>query len=133
MRRNFLVPVPRVESFEALNAHLEQRCLVRMDAQLRGQSETIGQRVDRDLDALAALGLGRLRQTAQPGQFTAQVRYCTKYYFTLGGGKTGKDESRFRMSILRAATQNWPDNNYPIDAERVHNFTCYGPLRYTPH
>ena len=28
-RRNFLVPVPRVESFEALNAHLEQRCLER--------------------------------------------------------------------------------------------------------
>ena len=26
-RRNFLVPVPRVESFQALNAHLEQRCL----------------------------------------------------------------------------------------------------------
>ena len=27
VRRNFLVPVPRVESFEALNAHLEQKCL----------------------------------------------------------------------------------------------------------
>src|SRR3712207_7361198 len=25
-RRNFLVPVPRVESFAALNAHLEARC-----------------------------------------------------------------------------------------------------------
>ena len=24
-RRNFLVPIPAVESFEALNAHLEQR------------------------------------------------------------------------------------------------------------
>src|SRR5438270_6508299 len=26
-RRNFLVPVPVVPSFEVLNAHLEQRCL----------------------------------------------------------------------------------------------------------
>ena len=41
VRRNFLVPVPRVESFEALNAHLEQRCLERMDATLRGHTETV--------------------------------------------------------------------------------------------
>ena len=54
-RRNFLVPVPRVESFEALNAHLEQRCLERMDATLRGHTETIGQRMERDLDALLPL------------------------------------------------------------------------------
>ena len=54
-RRNFLAPVPRVESFEALNAHLEQRCLERMDATLRGHSETIGQRMERDLDALLPL------------------------------------------------------------------------------
>ena len=42
MRRNFLVPVPSFESFDALNAYLEQRCLERMDAQLRGHTETIG-------------------------------------------------------------------------------------------
>ncbi len=32
MRRNFLVPVPSFENFDALNAHLEGRCLARMDA-----------------------------------------------------------------------------------------------------
>ena len=26
-RRNFLVPIPSFDSFEALNAHLEERCL----------------------------------------------------------------------------------------------------------
>ena len=52
VRRNFLVPVPSFESFHALNAHLERRCLERMDATLRGHSETIGQRMERDLDAL---------------------------------------------------------------------------------
>ena len=31
VRRNFLVPVPSFESFDALNAHLERRCLERMD------------------------------------------------------------------------------------------------------
>ena len=54
-RRNFLVPIPAVESFQALNAHLEGRCLERMDAVLRGHAETIGQRMERDLDALLPL------------------------------------------------------------------------------
>ena len=55
VRRNFLVPVPSFESFDALNTYLEQRCLERMDAQLRGHTETIGQRMERDLDALLPL------------------------------------------------------------------------------
>ena len=55
MRRNFLVPVPSFESFEALNAHLERRCLARMDARLRGHSESTGQRMERDLEALLPL------------------------------------------------------------------------------
>ena len=55
MRRNFLVPVPSFKSFDALNAYLEWRCLERMDAQLRGHTETIGQRMERDLDALLPL------------------------------------------------------------------------------
>ena len=46
-RRNFLVPVPSFESFEALNAHLEERCLDRMEAKLRGYTETIGERMER--------------------------------------------------------------------------------------
>ena len=54
-RRNFLVPVPSFESFEALNAYLERRCLERMDATLRGYTETIGQRMERDLEALQPL------------------------------------------------------------------------------
>ena len=55
VRRNFLVPIPSFESFDALDAHLERRCLERMDARLRGHSETIGQRMERDLDALLPL------------------------------------------------------------------------------
>ena len=55
VRRNFLVPIPSFESFDALNAYLERRCLERMDARLRGRTETIGQRMERDLDALLPL------------------------------------------------------------------------------
>jgi len=54
-RRNFLVPAPRAESFEALNAQLETRCLERQSHVLRGHSESIGERMLRDLDALMAL------------------------------------------------------------------------------
>ena len=55
VRRNFLVPIPSYESFDALNVHLERRCLERMDAKLRGHSESIGERMERDLDALLPL------------------------------------------------------------------------------
>jgi transposase len=51
-RRNFLVPIPVVASFAELNAHLEQRCLDRLGDQVRGQSERIGERLERDLAAL---------------------------------------------------------------------------------
>jgi transposase len=50
-RRNFLVPIPVFESFEALNAHLLDCCRKRMGDRLRGQNETIGERLERDLAA----------------------------------------------------------------------------------
>ena len=50
-RRNFLVPIPVFESFEALNAHLVERCRRRMDDRLRGHTETIGERLEHDLAA----------------------------------------------------------------------------------
>ena len=55
VRRNFLVPVPSLESFDALNTYLERLYLERMDARLRRHTETIGQRMERDLDALLPL------------------------------------------------------------------------------
>jgi transposase len=54
-RRNFLVPIPRVASFAELNAHLERRCLDRLNDRVRGQAESIGERLERDLAALQAL------------------------------------------------------------------------------
>ncbi len=54
-RRNFFVPVPRFESFEALNAHLEAGCRKRQGARLRGRAETIGERLERDRGAFSPL------------------------------------------------------------------------------
>jgi transposase len=50
-RRNFLVPIPVFESFEALNAHLWESCLKRQADRLRGHEGTIGDRLERDLAA----------------------------------------------------------------------------------
>ena len=50
-RRNFMVPVPVFDSFAALNAHLAECCVKRMGEVLRGHTETIGERLVRDLAA----------------------------------------------------------------------------------
>src|SRR3982750_2704220 len=54
-RRNFLVPVPQVESLTVLNSHLETRCRERRAARLRGHEETIGERLARDRAAMLPL------------------------------------------------------------------------------
>ena len=55
MRRNFLVPIPRFDTIEALNAHLETRCRGRQSAALRGHKETIEVRLERDRAAFLPL------------------------------------------------------------------------------
>jgi len=54
-RRNFMVPVPRASSWEELNAHLEADCRVRGERRLRGHTETIGERFQRDCAAMLPL------------------------------------------------------------------------------
>ena len=83
VRRNFLVPIPVAESFAALNAHLEARCMDRMDARLRGHTETIGQRMERDLDALLPLPPVSYDACDQPASRVSSlslVRYRTNDY-----------------------------------------------------
>jgi len=50
-RRNFLVPVPSFESFDALNAHLIDCCQRRQADQLRGREGAIAERLEHDLAA----------------------------------------------------------------------------------
>jgi hypothetical protein len=51
-RRNFLVPVPAFDSFEALNAHLLENCRKRLADRPRGHDgKTIGERLEADLAA----------------------------------------------------------------------------------
>lgn len=54
-RRNFLVPMPRFETFDDLNAHLEVCCRRRWSERLRSHDQTIGERLERDRMALQRL------------------------------------------------------------------------------
>ena len=47
-RRNFMVPIPRFNSWEEFNAYLGEQCRKRRERRLRGHSETIGERFERD-------------------------------------------------------------------------------------
>jgi transposase len=47
-RRNFFVPAPRCSSYEELNERLQTECRLRRERKLRGHSETIGERFERD-------------------------------------------------------------------------------------
>lgn len=82
-RRNFFVPVPRFESFEALNAHLESCCRERFAARVRGETETIGERLERDRAALLPLPATHFDACDKVGtrvSSTSLVRYRTNDY-----------------------------------------------------
>lgn len=54
-RRHFMVPLPIADDFDALNAKLLDGCIKRQQARLRGQTETIAERMKRDTAALMVL------------------------------------------------------------------------------
>jgi transposase len=54
-RRNFMVPIPRVGSWEELNERLLEQCRERRARRLRGHQETIGERFERDRAAFLPL------------------------------------------------------------------------------
>ena len=54
-RRNFFVPIPRFDSWDALNADLECQCRARRGRRVRRHTETIGARFARDREALLPL------------------------------------------------------------------------------
>jgi transposase len=54
-RRNFLVPVPHVASWEELNRHLLEQCQRRRERKLWRHTETIGERFERDRELLLPL------------------------------------------------------------------------------
>jgi transposase len=82
-RRNFMVPVPRVASWEELNVYLLEECRKRRERKLWGHKETIAQRFERDREKLLPLPASpyeacEKRTTRVSSQ--ALVRYETNDY-----------------------------------------------------
>ncbi len=59
-----MVPLPRFATWDDFNAWLEEQCRKRHANVLRGHSETIGERLQRDLEAMAPLPAPWTRQRA---------------------------------------------------------------------
>jgi hypothetical protein len=82
-RRNFMVPIPRFATWDAFNAHLEEQCRRRQADVLRGRSETIGERLARDLAAMSeppAASFDACDQSTGRVSSQALVRYKTNDY-----------------------------------------------------
>ena len=78
-----MVPIPRASSWEELNAHLEADCGQRRERRLRGQTETIAERFQRDRAAMLPLPSAPFepceKVTARVSSL-ALVRYRTNDY-----------------------------------------------------
>jgi hypothetical protein len=82
-RRNFMVPLPRFATWDDFNFWLEEQCRKRHADILRGHSETIGQRLERDLEVMMPLPPAPFDACDQAtGRVSSQalVRYKTNDY-----------------------------------------------------
>jgi transposase len=78
-RRNFMVPIPRVSSWEELNTRLEAESRKRRLQRLRGHTETIGERFERDHTAMLPL----------PARHCCATAACSRLSME-GSGKRGQ-------------------------------------------
>ena len=82
-RRNFMVPIPRAASWVALNEQFVRDAMARRAQRLRGHSETIGERFERDRAVLLPLPAARFeacdKTTARVSSISL-VRYRTNDY-----------------------------------------------------
>ena len=133
VRRNFLVPIPSFDSFDALNAHREGRCLERMDARLRDHTETIGQRMKRDLEALLPLtAVPHDACDRRPGRVSSLslVRYRTNDYSVPLG--YGHRDVQVRGYVDRVVISCGSEiiARHPRSYQR--DDFVYDPIRYLP-
>ncbi len=79
-RRNFMVPIPRAASWEALNEQFVRDAMARRAQRLRGHKETIGERFERDRAVLLPLPAARFEacdKTTVRVSSISLVRYRT--------------------------------------------------------
>ncbi len=82
-RRNFMVPIPCAVSWEALNEQFVRDAMARRAQRLRGHTETIGERFERDRAAFLPLPTARFEacdKTTVRVSSVSLVRYRTNDY-----------------------------------------------------
>lgn len=82
-RRNHMVPIPHFPDWESFNTSLEAQCRARQSDILRGHTETIGVRLQRDLAEMRPLPAAPFEACVQAsGRVSSQslVRYDTNDY-----------------------------------------------------
>jgi len=98
-RRNFLVPIPVFESFEALNAYLVECCLRRMADRLRGHDETIA----KDRSAILRRSRDPSRRPTTPAtRFQRRSLRCR--WFAIGSTTIRFQRSSVTATCLFAGT-----------------------------
>ena len=132
-RQNFMVPVPVVEDFTELNAHLRACCLSDMDRTLRGKTQSKLQLLEEDKVAALTLSADRFdarRLVATTATSEALVRFDTNdYSVPVAYGH--------RPVVLRASTELV--QIYHDDKEIARHRRCWDrerqifePLHYLP-
>ena len=118
-RRRHLVPVPEVGSIEELNELLEEACWVDLDRTITGQSETVGERLDRE-----RLLLNTLPREPHPTWEEATPRVDAKALATVRTNRYSVPASlaglRIRARIGASEISFWHDGKQVAWHERLH-------------
>jgi hypothetical protein len=99
-RRNFLVPVPGVNSFQELNALLRERCLAEAKRRLQGETLTVGELWDEDRPHLLPL-------PARPFPFSRRRLKCWQSARMI----VGLPSERVPLSLMFYRTDREPQPN----------------------
>jgi hypothetical protein len=75
-RRNFMVPVPRVASWEELNENLLEQCRQRRERKLWGHQETIAERFERDGRSCCRYQRRRWKPARNAPRTPVRKRWC---------------------------------------------------------
>jgi Transposase and inactivated derivatives len=118
-RRRHLVPVPEVSSIEELNELLEEACWADLDRTITGQTETVGQRRDRE-----RLLLGTLPREPHPTWEEATPRVDSKALATVRTNRYSVPAVlaglKIRAQIGAGEISFWHDGKQVAHHERLH-------------
>ena len=131
VRRNFMVPIPRATSWEALNEQLVRDAMARRAQRLRGHSETIGERFERDRAVLLPLPAARFEacdKTTVRVSSISLVRYTTNDYSvpTQYGHRQVLVKAYVHRIVIVAGSEVIAEHKRSYDREDA----VYDPLHY---